>query len=211
MDLVWPSVQPVEAYLLVHDHPLLWVATLLPDRVQGHLDASVILPSQNGLTLQVDERQCPSVDSFLLHYHPMSHTFSFSRKMSLSLLLIMYEPSCNIFSKTTSLLQSLKFQLEALIPNCNIPIFGIKQHKYTTEFVGNCFFHYLRFTKISTEISAKSLLTERFQVIGYHLVHILYSHLNHIATTTSPTQQYIQEHKYSILSTQFLSHLTYII
>jgi hypothetical protein len=119
---------------------------------------------------------------FRLRYRPMSHTLSSLQEMSPSLLLVVYEPSCNIFFKTTSLLQSLKFQPEALIPNCNILISGIKQHKYTTEFVG-IFFHYLRITKIFTKISAESPLYQ--EVPSYrlssctHLILTSQSYRNH--------------------------------
>jgi hypothetical protein len=173
----------VEAYLLVPDHPLLCIAALLLNGVQGHLDAPLILPSHNGLMLQVNERQCPSADPLQLRYHPMSHTFSFLWEMSLSLLLVMYEISYNIFSKTTSLLQSLKFQSETLIPNCIILIFRIKQHDYTTEFMGKFFLHYLRFPKIFTEISAESPLYR--EVPSYwlssctHLILTSQSYRNH--------------------------------
>jgi hypothetical protein len=46
------------------------------------------------------------------------------------------EPSCNIFSKTTSLLQFLKFQPDALIPKYNTPISGIKQQSQVKWKIG---------------------------------------------------------------------------
>jgi hypothetical protein len=93
------------------------------------------------------------------------------------MLIVMYEPSCNIFSKTTSLLQSLKFQPEALIPNYNIPISGIKQHKYTTEFMGTFFPLFKDYQNFHRNFSRVSPIPRRSKLSTI----ILYTSYTHIS------------------------------